>query len=124
MRSFISILLVTTLSFGFILKSLIIVSFQINKTNIVAEFCVNKDKPEMECDGKCYLSKQLSQTESSNESSRLPESIVQYEISTFLVPANFENTKFFFVHSKIGTQEQYKDLLNGFLSSVFKPPIV
>jgi hypothetical protein len=78
MRAFISILLVVTLSFGFILKSVIIINYQINKTNIIAAFCINKDKPELECSGKCYLNKQLSQTESSNESSSLPESILQY----------------------------------------------
>jgi hypothetical protein len=43
MRAFISILLVVTLSFGFILKSVIIINYQINKTNIIAAFCINKD---------------------------------------------------------------------------------
>jgi hypothetical protein len=123
MRAFISILLVVTLSFGFILKSVIIINYQINKTNIIAAFCINKDKPELECNGKCYLTQQLSQTESSNESSSLTESILQYEISTFLVPANFKCEKYFYFFSETGNQEEHKYLLSGYLSSVFKPPL-
>jgi hypothetical protein len=34
-------------------------SYELNKAEIIAKFCVNKDKPAMKCDGKCYLAKQL-----------------------------------------------------------------
>ena len=34
-------------------------SYELNKTYIIDNFCVNKDKPMMNCDGKCYLSQQL-----------------------------------------------------------------
>ncbi|CAM3199365.1 hypothetical protein NZD85_13010 [Empedobacter stercoris] len=30
---------------------------------IVEEYCINKERPEMQCNGKCYLSKQLNETE-------------------------------------------------------------
>lgn len=33
--------------------------FRIKRTEIAAEFCVNKDKPASCCAGKCYLGKQL-----------------------------------------------------------------
>jgi hypothetical protein len=34
-------------------------SYELNKAEIIARFCVNKDKPAMKCDGKCFLAKQL-----------------------------------------------------------------
>jgi hypothetical protein len=34
-------------------------SYELNKAYIVENFCINKDKPMMNCDGKCYLSEQL-----------------------------------------------------------------
>ena len=35
--------------------------FEMNKAFIAAELCINKDKPQMHCNGKCYLSKKLEQ---------------------------------------------------------------
>lgn len=36
-----------------------IVEYIVAYDYIIAEFCENKDKPELQCDGTCYLSKQL-----------------------------------------------------------------
>ncbi len=33
--------------------------YETHKTEITQEFCINKDKPEMECHGKCHLEKEL-----------------------------------------------------------------
>ncbi len=38
--------------------------YSLNVESIEAEFCVNKDKPEMCCKGKCYISKQIGQQSS------------------------------------------------------------
>jgi hypothetical protein len=37
--------------------------YQINKQMIADKLCINKDKPEMHCNGKCFLSKQLKKAE-------------------------------------------------------------
>jgi hypothetical protein len=50
-----------------------IVDYLINKDYIAEHYCVNKDKPEMECDGKCYLIKQLHQASEDHEK---PTSVV------------------------------------------------
>ncbi len=36
-----------------------IVNYVANYDYIVENFCVNKDKPELKCNGQCYLMKQL-----------------------------------------------------------------
>lgn len=59
--------------------------YHINKSRIVATLCENRDKPDMHCDGKCYLRKKLESaervqaTESQSESKMppLPESLRQ-----------------------------------------------
>lgn len=33
--------------------------FKLNQVNITEAFCVNKEKVEMKCHGKCYLKKQV-----------------------------------------------------------------
>lgn len=35
------------------------VNYYLNKEKIAEEKCVNKDKPELACDGKCYLKSQV-----------------------------------------------------------------
>ncbi|MBB5634928.1 hypothetical protein HDF26_002396 [Pedobacter cryoconitis] len=37
--------------------------FEMNEGYIAKELCVNKDKPQLHCNGKCYLMKKLKQAE-------------------------------------------------------------
>ena len=57
------ILIHAFMSFTLLLNSMVYSviqgSYELNKAYIVENFCVNKDKPMMNCDGKCYLSEQL-----------------------------------------------------------------
>ncbi|MDF2156512.1 hypothetical protein [Algoriphagus sp. CAU 1675] len=48
--------------------TLIQVHFYMDREQITALYCVNKDKPEMECNGKCELSKRLFEAKDQNES--------------------------------------------------------
>lgn len=34
-------------------------SYELNKSFVIENFCVNKEKPELKCDGKCFLAQQL-----------------------------------------------------------------
>ncbi len=40
-------------------KCVIVLDYQWNKDYIAKYLCVNRDKPEMKCEGKCYLCKKL-----------------------------------------------------------------
>jgi hypothetical protein len=54
--------------------------YQVNKKEIAAKLCVNKNKPMMHCDGKCYLGKQLKKAEENekrqNQSLREKDEVV------------------------------------------------
>lgn len=52
--SLIATIMVQTLSTSFILAT-----FQINQSTFTALYCVNKDNPDMHCDGHCFLNKQM-----------------------------------------------------------------
>lgn len=41
--------------------SVIQAHFYLDRKEITALYCVNKDKPELQCDGKCELGKRLSE---------------------------------------------------------------
>lgn len=44
-----------------------IVEYAMNYDYIVNVLCENKDKPQLQCDGKCYLSKQLAAQQSEQD---------------------------------------------------------
>ena len=41
--------------------------YYLNKSVITEKLCVNKAKPKMHCNGKCYLAKQLKEKEQQNK---------------------------------------------------------
>ena len=41
------------------LKSFITINYLINKAEITELFCINKEKPQLECNGKCHLAKKI-----------------------------------------------------------------
>lgn len=63
MKKIIAILLVFALQIPIFSKWGTIAVFQINQSEIIENFCVNKDRPELNCDGHCYLAKQLKSLE-------------------------------------------------------------
>lgn len=44
-------------------RELVVVDFALNQASITARFCVNKARPALHCDGKCYFAKKLKQQE-------------------------------------------------------------
>ena len=58
-------------------------TYQVNYEYISKVLCVNKDKPKLECNGKCHLKKELKkQTESDSEN---PTSVVKLTLSEELI---------------------------------------
>jgi hypothetical protein len=51
-------------------RELLVLHFAVNQARITARFCVNKARPALHCDGKCYLAKQLRRAE--NGSTKAP----------------------------------------------------
>lgn len=51
---------------------------------IIQEFCVNTDKPEMECDGTCYLSEQIAKEMGNNIDNPFQQKQVRSELPQFI----------------------------------------
>lgn len=47
------------------------VDYAINKDFIATVLCINKDKPEMHCDGKCHLTKETKKSNDNNKKNTL-----------------------------------------------------
>jgi hypothetical protein len=83
-----AIFLLFVLMLQYFNKVEIFVYYQLNKGFISSTFCENKSKPELRCDGKCYMKKQLKATDENQ--SKTPINI-----------RDFQEIIFFCSHSEI-----------------------
>ncbi len=98
----------------FIIKA----DFYINQSYIAKNLCVNKDKPMMHCNGKCYLSKKLKQ----QDGSQTPVSRTEkFDAQPFFIPNVFllKNTYTLLQHHYF-TKDENK--VSSFSPSIFHPP--
>ncbi len=75
MRIALSILLFVVFSFHNMMKLSVITVYELNKEYIAQNLCVNKDKPELQCNGKCYLKKQLDKTDQNSKTDNKSNSL-------------------------------------------------
>lgn len=50
-----------------LISPLIYLNYELRKDYIIQNFCENKERPELNCDGKCYLAKQLKASQQEDE---------------------------------------------------------
>ena len=105
-----------------------IVNWKINQAELTAKYCVNKAKPMLKCNGKCYLAKQLQKAEDElNEKKSKQEqsknTIKLMEGSAFIVPQTivFASNFSFQIESTICVSKS-KNLLPGANYPIFHPP--
>jgi len=99
---------------------LVIASFNINQRYIAKELCVNRNNPNSNCNGHCYLCKQLNKEEK-------PEGIggstskEKFEVQLFFVDVLHENLSLTFSKNIFSVlQHPFAEQL--YVKSFFHPP--
>lgn len=85
MSKAIAILLSVIVLLPSIQKVAIIVDYEVNKDYIARNLCINRDKPEMACEGKCQLCKRLEESENKAQQPVSPVPSLK-EITLFYQP--------------------------------------
>jgi len=68
----------------------LVISYYLAFTDsFVENYCVNKDKPELQCDGKCELSKLLDRNSSENDRQEKMMLLTSFELILFLNHSEF-----------------------------------
>ncbi|MBI4931444.1 MAG: hypothetical protein HY841_11815 [Bacteroidetes bacterium] len=67
-KQIVSLILVSVFLLQTFSKVIIYTDYYINKDNIAKVLCINKDKPQMHCEGKCHLKKQLEEQDKEEQS--------------------------------------------------------
>lgn len=97
--------------------------YLLNQSEIIDLFCINKDKPEMQCNGKCHLKKQFEELADKTESPANPEEVKEAQFNLF-----FERTEqslaVFFDYDSNFTCGRLFQLSSGFSSLYLEPPQV
>jgi hypothetical protein len=83
-------------------KLSLLVNYELNKATITKNFCVNKSKPMLHCNGKCHLKKQLEKEDKKEETPT--SSKEKSEIQFYSAPAS---TAFIAVSSTISHNTIY-----------------
>lgn len=74
-------------------NSAVIGIYELNTSEYIAEFCENQDEPELECNGKCHLSKQLVDIQKEPQSNEPPTLIPEQELFAYQI--NFNESEIF-----------------------------
>jgi hypothetical protein len=110
-------------------KSVVVLNWKINQDLITEKYCVNKDKPMMNCDGKCYLSKQLENLELKEEQERKNHPNPQHKVETvnysWIIDDLYSE---YFTFLSLETLEHVECLKtfvsNPYLQDIFHPPTI
>ena len=85
--------------------------YEMNKEEITFNYCENIDKPELNCNGKCYLMKRLKSEQESNEKPKILDNrVVTQWIHTDI--ASLEMQWF------VNESERYSNLVMGIENTI------
>lgn len=98
--------------------------YELNKEYVAAELCENKDKPELNCCGKCYLNKQLKKVDNPKEDGKqLPEKNRKIELAEFIPVIIDVEISHSISPQKNDVHDTYQDFIGYHpYTSIFHPP--
>ena len=110
-----SIIFVQTFSTYFIKAD-----FYLNQSYIAKNLCVNRDMPMMHCNGKCYLSKKITEQEKKDNS---PISKTEkFDVQFFFLPETLLLKNTFSIILKHQYIIKEENLVSSVSTSIFHPP--
>ena len=69
---------------------IVYLDYEFNKEFIIKNYCVNKNRPQLHCDGKCYLAKKLKAAQERDEEKSLQNFVEKLLTENFVHHISFE----------------------------------
>jgi hypothetical protein len=126
-KNYIALLLLVLISVKTLLVPVVYLDFELRKDFIIKNLCENRFKPQLNCNGQCYLAKKLTKVAEDNatkETQKQGQSIKKILEEVFDAEPLF-SIEWAFYH--LSTQPMYPFFVTasvGVTTSVFRPPIV
>jgi len=93
--------------------------FELNQKYIVSELCVNRDKPQLHCNGKCYLMRKLKQAEEKEKSRERENQRGFFQQAVITASLSLKTYSFLFV-KEYPTEPSF--CLSQHIADIFQPP--
>ncbi len=115
----ISILLLFSLLSANCASLMVFLGFEANQNYIAKELCENRNKPELHCNGKCYLMKKLKQAQDKEQKQERQSQKTQIQDALIVKPLMFKQYAFAKVKFHIPFS---KGVPQNIEHSIFHPP--
>ncbi len=116
-----AILIVGIFAFMLLKPAFPYIDYLVRKSYIITNFCINKDKPEMGCNGKCHLNEKLSEDNKAEDNTPAPVPQKQWKNPEFLLATRIINN----ILPDLSAQGflYINNYSFQFATSVFHPPV-
>ena len=108
-----------------LIKGALFVNYLVNQAEITKQFCENKDKPKMNCNGKCHLAKQFAKQDKQEKSTSETQ---KFKVETLEITAQIPTTIAFIYPIKSVELANYyafsEARSDAHLMEIFHPPTV
>lgn len=120
MKVFTTILLFAIIFLQTFSSFVIRADYFINKSYIARVLCINKEKPQTHCNGKCYLTRQLNRQEKQDQQAPAPK-WEKFDMQLFFLPKDpdFSNVRLL-VETEYPVENEM--LTFSFHRPIFHPP--
>ena len=95
--------------------------FELNENYIVSKLCINRDKPQMHCNGKCYLMRKLKQAEQKEKNKEHENQRSMYQIGVVVEKLSFNP---YMIRVEKVYQSELPFRLPAYAADIFQPPRV
>lgn len=102
-----------------------IMDYLIDYEYISTVLCINKDKPELECNGKCYLMQELAKV-AEEQSNEMAKKLCSLSFSFMYFITHTSPVEFTVIVTDVKQVIHYHPFLKveSFSSSLFRPPLI
>lgn len=103
-------------------KMIVVTWFNINQQKLTNLFCENKFKPQSTCEGKCYLTKKLKETETADNTQTKYPIKQKLTVDDILFFEEIKSTIINFTPSSFTPCIQNNQYQLKLVTGIFKPP--
>ena len=104
-------------------KLVVYLNFKVNQEYISKELCENREVPKMNCNGKCYLAKQLQKQEKKEKEEKAPiKQRIKIDALCFLKKPAQNLLVLYKLKEKNILFNSIDEPKKGYLTKVFQPP--
>jgi hypothetical protein len=119
------ILLILSLTLSEFQRIFVYAGFKINQGYIAKNFCINRSKPWMHCNGRCYFMRKLKAAEENEKKQTEKDNLNRLEVCFFQSVTEFNFEQNYSEHAAIMGFLPYNSSYNDpYQRSLYRPPQV